>query len=499
VLWVFAAGNGCRDGQYESGPTLAGSFPQNVLAVASIGRTGSLSSFSNFGSLVSVAAPGEDILSTIPRSCLFNLEILCNPLINIYGYRSGTSPAAPFVSGLAALVLSEHPTFLAAQLKQCIVAASQQFGSPVSGQAFSVISAPESVACSSPFGKFAFVANASGSSDNVWSYSVDPTTGTLTPVTNPLTGSPGFTSSGSPGSFSVATDPAGKFVYVANLGVYPLHGDISAYSVNQANGVLTPVAGVPFSAGFGPSFIVLDPKARFAYVTNVISGDISAYTIDSGTGALSNILGSPFPFSVQSLAVEPAGRFLYGTRAGGVEAFEINPSTGGLTRVPGSPFPGDTQSHSVTVDPTGKFVYVANLSNSVSAYAIDSTTGALNSIAGSPFPGVPGTYSVTVDPSGKFLYVANATFINGSVSAYTINPTTGGLTQVVGSPFLSACGGTSVIVDSAGKFVYVANQCGAKISGFSLNPVNGALTPLVGSPFPAGSEPLSIALTGKTP
>src|SRR5712692_9584077 len=32
VLWVFAAGNGCRDGKYESGPTVAGSFPQNALA-----------------------------------------------------------------------------------------------------------------------------------------------------------------------------------------------------------------------------------------------------------------------------------------------------------------------------------------------------------------------------------------------------------------------------------------------------------------------------------
>lgn len=35
--------------------------------------------------------------------------------------------------------------------------------------------------------------------------------------------------------------------------------------------------------------------------------------------------------------------------------------------------------------------------------------------------------SVTVDPSGKFAYVAN---VGGDVSAYTINATTGALTSI---------------------------------------------------------------------
>jgi 6-phosphogluconolactonase len=61
---------------------------------------------------------------------------------------------------------------------------------------------------------------------------------------------------------------------------------------------------------------------------------------------------------------------------------------------------------SVTVDPTGRFVYVA-CGSSVSEYSIDPTTGGLSPIPGSPFQAGNTPYSVTVAPSGKFAYVAN--------------------------------------------------------------------------------------------
>ncbi|KPL03278.1 MAG: hypothetical protein AMJ73_07490 [candidate division Zixibacteria bacterium SM1_73] len=49
---------------------------------------------SNYGSHIDVVAPGNEILSTV--------------LGNTYDYWSGTSMAAPFVSGLAAMIMSEH-------------------------------------------------------------------------------------------------------------------------------------------------------------------------------------------------------------------------------------------------------------------------------------------------------------------------------------------------------------------------------------------------------
>ena len=91
------------------------------------------SSFSNLGDLITVAAPGGDIRSTIPD--------------NKYGNMSGTSMAAPHVSGLATLILSNHANFSATQIKQCILSAAQANGKSITGHNFKVISAPEAIEC----------------------------------------------------------------------------------------------------------------------------------------------------------------------------------------------------------------------------------------------------------------------------------------------------------------------------------------------------------------
>jgi subtilisin family serine protease len=52
--------------------------------------------------------------------------------------------AAPHVSGLAALVKAAHPSFSAAQIKQCILDAAV---TPIQGRSFKTISAPKAVLC----------------------------------------------------------------------------------------------------------------------------------------------------------------------------------------------------------------------------------------------------------------------------------------------------------------------------------------------------------------
>ena len=66
-------------------------------------------------------------------------------------------------------------------------------------------------------------------------------------------------------------------------------------------------------------------------------------------------------------------------------------------------------------------------SSDVSAYTINASTGALTSVGAAVAAG-NGPASVSVDPSGKYAYVAN--FGSSSVSAFTINPSTGALTSV---------------------------------------------------------------------
>jgi subtilisin family serine protease len=97
VVFVAAAGNYGRD--TDTAPTYPADFNlANVVSVAAIDRNGRLASFSDYGShSVDVGAPGVDVLTPLAGGG--------------YGLISGTSAAAPFVSGVAALVLSEHPTW----------------------------------------------------------------------------------------------------------------------------------------------------------------------------------------------------------------------------------------------------------------------------------------------------------------------------------------------------------------------------------------------------
>jgi subtilisin family serine protease len=104
ILFVAAAGNSSTSAlSYPAGYDLP-----NVIAVASLDSNGGLSSFSNFSSAwVDLAAPGGGIYSTLPG--------------NSYGTYSGTSMAAPHVSGALALMASALPTASMAQLKQALL------------------------------------------------------------------------------------------------------------------------------------------------------------------------------------------------------------------------------------------------------------------------------------------------------------------------------------------------------------------------------------------
>jgi subtilisin family serine protease len=104
VLVVAAAGNWGENLARE--PAYPAVLP-GVLSVAATGPSGSLWAGSNYGAPVALAAPGEDIVAPA--------------LGGGYELRTGTSTAAPEVSGAAALVAAQHPGMRAAGLRRALL------------------------------------------------------------------------------------------------------------------------------------------------------------------------------------------------------------------------------------------------------------------------------------------------------------------------------------------------------------------------------------------
>jgi subtilisin family serine protease len=122
IIFVAAAGN---DGANND---TSFQYPSNykcktgiriwncVVSVAATNSEGGLSSFSNYGKeLVSIGAPGENILSTVPN--------------NRYDTKSGTSMAAPHVSGAVALCVSVNRSMSASNLVEALNVSSSKVNS----------------------------------------------------------------------------------------------------------------------------------------------------------------------------------------------------------------------------------------------------------------------------------------------------------------------------------------------------------------------------------
>lgn len=119
VVVVAAAGNhdGQTSGDLKTHPAFPACFTDNgagnsqwMLTVGSVDSHDQISRFSNYGSCVSLVAPGENIYSTERYAPQFGYN-------NTFGGPwQGTSFATPLVAGAAALIKSLHPSFTAAQI-----------------------------------------------------------------------------------------------------------------------------------------------------------------------------------------------------------------------------------------------------------------------------------------------------------------------------------------------------------------------------------------------
>jgi len=271
---------------------------------------------------------------------------------------------------------------------------------------------------------------------------------------------------------------------------------------------LTGYTAAATSSGFAPDVMLVTKKYVYVPTGNTA---VEGFSIDRKSGALTAIPASPFTATGTSGGTtdgawsDPQGRFLFvGSEASGeIWVFQINPATGALTETAGSPFTSADTAGTVllssadimTVDASGKFLYVGQLtaSTGVAAFAIDQTTGALTPVPGSPFTKL-GVAQIRASLTGEFL-LGVAQIQDGGPSAtdthihvFALNPVTGVPTEVNGSPFATTSAPFDLAISPNGKFVYsvgtnTTTATTGFIEGFQMDLTSGALTKLSGSPF----------------
>jgi len=237
-------------------------------------------------------------------------------------------------------------------------------------------------------------------------------------------------------------------------------------------------------------------KNHFVYLAVPGANEVSVYREDPNSGILTAIVGSPYTIgtasSPQSLVLDPTQKFLYvaNSQEGDISLFTVA-NDGTLAEVTPRTLAGTTPIL-LAMDPGGSFLYVANAgSNNISVFSIDSSSGALTPVTGSPtgigiFP-----ISMKIAPSGNFLYVGGS----GSPGIVEVFSLSSGVLSAVGA-FQTGTNPFGLEIDPSGSFLYTANTGDSSISEFSIG-ADGTLTQLAGSPVgeaTGNSAPVAIAI-----
>jgi 6-phosphogluconolactonase len=317
---------------------------------------------------------------------------------------------------------------------------------------------------------------------------------------------------------------AKTFVYVSNA----QDGNIDTYSMDMSTGALTPVGKTEAAKLVMPMTLSPDKKYLYAVIRSQPTR-VLTYAINPATGALTQKASAPLPDSMPYVSTDHTGRFLFTASYGG-DKLAVSPiGENGLVEAEAiQVIPTGRNAHSIMPDRTNKFVYAATLgANQVLQFTFDSKTGKLTANeppAVSPEAG-HGPRHLAFSPDNKYLYVLNE--LSGHVTQYTIDPGKGTLTLVDSISSVPAEAGLAWGVAQApvgatpapasvapkddkpkvwaadiqitpdGKFLYSTERTTNKIALFTVAPGTGKLTYVTNFATEAQPRGIRIDPTGQ--
>lgn len=178
----------------------------------------------------------------------------------------------------------------------------------------------------------------------------------------------------------IMNDPAGKHVYVTDLGlnrIYIYNFDTATGRLNQLqNGV------VRLPDDSGPRHFSFNADGSKLYVINELGSTIMTFGVDEDGGLvlLQTLKSTGKDFLMDNFCADlhpdKSGKYLYGSNRGENTIVTFSVGDEGLLTLAGQTSCGGDWPRNFTIDPSGKYVLVANQkSDSISVLKIDRTSG----------------------------------------------------------------------------------------------------------------------------
>jgi len=291
---------------------------------------------------------------------------------------------------------------------------------PLTGSPFSQ-TAPTGCIDFEPSGKFAYAASATNGSTELLTFSPDASTGALTLLnTTNLLGIP----------TRPAVDPIGKYLYLAAFSSNFRTASALGYSIDPSTGALTPVPGTPFTLSNLAGTFSFHPSGSFLYMANTNGLSIDTYSLDRSTGKLTELASITTCINPTTLRFSPDGKFAYSAcsmdgahdpASASVESFAVG-SNGALIHLGSTP--SADGPFDLTIDPSGEFLYLDNISPYIYAFHVGAD-GIANFVRRFGAPPNPGTTILTLGGANPIKYTPKAAYITSTADdtflTYAVN------------------------------------------------------------------------------
>jgi 6-phosphogluconolactonase len=305
----------------------------------------------------------------------------------------------------------------------------------------------------------------------------------------------------------LALDPPLRHLYSVNE---MTKGGVSAYVVNQANGMLTPLNTLIPTNGQDTTHLSVQPSGQYLFAASYTSGNFQVFQIngDGSIGAMTDNFQSvgngtgPNPARQEGphahqILTDLDGNHVFGVDLGAdkVNVWNLDAGTGKLNPnpVPFAPIASGSGPRHMAFHPDRQHAYVlSELASSVTVFDYDPVRAAFiwkQTISTLPpdFIGTNTTAEIRIHPSGRFLYNTNRG--HNSVTMFEIEPETGEL-EVIGWESTRGQWPRGMNIDPSGNFLYAANQNTDNIAVFRIQSANGRLkfSTLINTPTPVDVE-----------